>query len=79
MTALNGKIALVTGSSRGIGRAVAMRLAKEGALVAVHYGKNRDTAEEVVREITQGGGRRFSDWGRSWRQGWSKQAVQNAG
>ncbi|ANA78963.1 KR domain-containing protein [Paenibacillus glucanolyticus] len=59
MTALNGKIALVTGSSRGIGRAVAMRLAKEGALVAVHYGKNRDTAEEVVREITQGGGDAF--------------------
>ncbi|WP_456288205.1 SDR family oxidoreductase [Paenibacillus sp. AK002] len=59
MKTLNGKIALVTGSSRGIGRGIATRLAKEGALVAVHYGKNREAAEEVLGEITQAGGEAF--------------------
>lgn len=53
---LQGKIALVTGASRGIGRAVALRLASRGALVVVHYAATRDGAEAVVREIERQGG-----------------------
>lgn len=46
-----GKIALVTGSSRGIGRAIALRLAQEGAVLAVHYFRNRSAAEETAAAI----------------------------
>lgn len=60
MSNLNGKIALVTGGSRGIGRGIAMRLAKDGALVAVHYGRNREAAEAAVAEITSTGGAAFA-------------------
>lgn len=60
MTRLNGKVALVTGASRGIGRSIALRLAADSATVAVHYGNNRDRAEEVVREIRAGGGSAFA-------------------
>ncbi|MFF4283744.1 SDR family NAD(P)-dependent oxidoreductase [Streptomyces sp. NPDC001633] len=55
--ALTGKTALVTGGSRGIGRAVALRLAAEGAWVAVHYGDNVEAARETVARIEGAGGR----------------------
>ncbi len=55
MIDLGGRVAIVTGSSRGIGRAVAVRLAERGARVAVNYAANASAAEAVAREI--GGGR----------------------
>ncbi len=60
MGELGGRTALVTGGSRGIGRAVALRLAGEGALVAVHYGGNETAAAETVRLIAEAGGRAFA-------------------
>ncbi|MFJ9946677.1 SDR family oxidoreductase [Kitasatospora sp. NPDC091207] len=60
MGQLTGKTALVTGSSRGIGRATAVRLAREGALVAVHCSHNREAADETVVRIEKEGGRAFA-------------------
>ncbi len=57
---LAGKIAIVTGASRGIGRAIAMRYAAEGARVVVNYVANADLAAEVVEEIRQSGGDAFA-------------------
>ena len=57
---LNGKIALVTGGSRGMGRAIAIALGKEGATVAVHYGRSRTAAEETVAAVKAAGGDAFS-------------------
>jgi 3-oxoacyl-[acyl-carrier protein] reductase len=54
---LSGKTALVTGASRGIGRATALALAKEGAQVVIHYGRGADEAEAVVAEIRKAGGK----------------------
>ncbi|MEV6070921.1 3-oxoacyl-ACP reductase FabG [Nocardia sp. NPDC052001] len=54
---LDGQIALVTGGSRGIGRAVALRLAAAGARVAVNYRSGSAQAEDVVREIDARGGK----------------------
>lgn len=53
---LDGKIALITGASRGIGRAVALKFAGEGARVAVNYCSSEKEAHEVVREIRARGG-----------------------
>ena len=49
--ALAGKVALVTGGSKGIGRATVLGLAKAGAQVAINYGRDADAAQEVVKEI----------------------------
>ena len=57
MPSLKGKTALVTGASRGMGRASALALAAAGAQVLVHYGRGAKEAEGVVAEIRKGGGR----------------------
>lgn len=56
---LTGKTALVTGGSRGIGRAVALRLARDGARVAVNYRSDADAARQVVADIKALGGSAF--------------------
>jgi 3-oxoacyl-[acyl-carrier protein] reductase len=57
---LDGRAALVTGGSRGIGRAICLELASRGARVAVNYNTNGALAEEVVGEIVAGGGEAFT-------------------
>lgn len=60
MGALTGKTALVTGSSRGIGRAIAARLARDGARVAVHYNRDEQAAKATVAAIEASGGAAFA-------------------
>ena len=57
MKSLSGKVAIVTGASSGIGRAIAERLADEGAIVVVNYNKSEDKAKEVVTVIQAKGGK----------------------
>lgn len=54
---LRGKTALVTGASRGIGRAIALRLARDGAAVGINYRRRSDRAESLAKEIQSAGGR----------------------
>lgn len=68
MLHLSGRVALVTGSGRGIGRAAALRLAEEGARTVVHCDRSRDEGEAVVQEIRAAGGEAtalFADVSRS--------------
>ena len=57
---LDGQIALVTGASRGIGRAVALALAEAGAEVVVNYSSSPDAADAVVNEIKEAGGQAYA-------------------
>ncbi len=57
---LQGKVCLVTGGSRGIGRAIALELGRHGASVAVGYARNEEAAAEVAAEIVASGGQSFA-------------------
>lgn len=57
MISLSGKTALVTGGSRGIGRATSIALGRAGARILVHYGRAAKEAEAIVKEIREAGGR----------------------
>lgn len=71
---LNDRVALVTGASRGIGRAIALALARAGATVAVNYRENESLANEVVREIEGCGGKAIS-WRADVREGSHAEAM----
>lgn len=60
MKKLEGKVALVTGAGRGMGREIALKLAEEGASVVAHYGGSREGAEELVAMIEAAGGKAFA-------------------
>ena len=60
MGASNKCVAIVTGASRGIGRAIAARLARDGHAVTIDFHSNRQAADDVVREIEQAGGHAFA-------------------
>ena len=60
MTELKGKACLVTGGSRGIGKAIALELGRQGASVAVGYANNKEAAEQVAAEIAKSGGESFA-------------------
>jgi 3-oxoacyl-[acyl-carrier protein] reductase len=57
MASLKGKVAIVTGASRGIGRAIAKRLARDGASVVINYAHSADKAKEVISAIEAEGGK----------------------
>lgn len=60
MTELKGKVAIVTGGSRGIGTAIAMELAKKGTKIVINYNSRKEMADKVVAEIEEIGGEAFA-------------------
>src|SRR6201984_587708 len=73
---LEGKIALITGGSRGIGAAIAKRLATHGANVAITYAKGADAAASVVKEIERDGGKAIAIQADATDAGAGKAAVE---
>ncbi|MEZ0131638.1 SDR family NAD(P)-dependent oxidoreductase [Flavobacterium sp. LBUM151] len=57
---LEGKVALITGASKGIGAGIAKAYANQGATVVVNYASSKEDADKVVREITSNGGKAIS-------------------
>ncbi len=57
MSKLTGKVAIVTGSSKGIGAGIALQLAQDGASVVINYSSSKKEADEIVRKITTNGGK----------------------
>src|SRR6202022_1690048 len=73
---LEGKIALVTGGSRGIGAAIAKRLAADGAKIAITYSKGADAAASVVKEMERDGGKAIAIQADATDAGAAKAAVE---
>src|SRR6476659_8486791 len=78
---LNGKIAVLTGASKGIGAGIAKQFAAEGAAVVVNYASSKKDADKVVDEITKGGGKAVAVKGRVAKKAYGKIdiLVNNAG
>jgi len=79
MPSLMGKFALVTGASRGIGAAIARRLAKEGAQVAITYSSSPERAQQVVDGIVKDGGKALAIKADASDQPAVRAAIQQAG
>jgi 3-oxoacyl-[acyl-carrier protein] reductase len=78
MSALSSKAALVTGGSRGIGAAIALRLARDGADVAITYSSSPERAQQVVTEISKHGGKALAIQADAADQSAVRGAVQQA-